>query len=68
MTACCCLLLAGKVEETPKKCKDIIRTAKTLVSEQKFMTFGEDPKVSYLLFISIKGFGINISNYCRKKY
>jgi len=47
VTACCCLLLAGKVEETPKKCKDIIRTAKTLVSEQKFMTFGEDPKVSY---------------------
>ncbi|TGZ54637.1 Cyclin-K [Temnothorax longispinosus] len=35
VTACCCLLLAGKVEETPKKCKDIIRTAKTLVSEQK---------------------------------
>lgn len=51
MTACCCLLLAGKVEETPKKCKDIIRTAKTLVSEQKFMTFGEDPKVSCLVDI-----------------
>lgn len=46
VTACCCLLLAGKVEETPKKCKDIIRIAKTLVSEQKFMTFGEDPKVN----------------------
>lgn len=44
VTACCCLLLAGKVEETPKKCKDIIRTAKSLLSEQKFMTFGEDPK------------------------
>ncbi|XP_012283995.1 cyclin-K [Orussus abietinus] len=44
VTACCCLLLAGKVEETPKKCKDIIRTAKTLLTEQKFMTFGEDPK------------------------
>ncbi|KAM0735625.1 Cyclin-K [Formica fusca] len=48
VTACCCLLLAGKVEETPKKCKDIIRTAKTLVSEQKFMTFGEDPKEEVL--------------------
>ncbi|XP_012259797.1 cyclin-K [Athalia rosae] len=44
VTACCCLFLAGKVEETPKKCKDIIKTAKTLLSEQKFMTFGEDPK------------------------
>ncbi|XP_071641693.1 cyclin-K isoform X1 [Temnothorax longispinosus] len=49
VTACCCLLLAGKVEETPKKCKDIIRTAKTLVSEQKFMTFGEDPKEEVLI-------------------
>ncbi|XP_020294431.1 cyclin-K [Pseudomyrmex gracilis] len=48
VTACCCLLLAGKVEETPKKCKDIIRTAKILVSEQKFMTFGEDPKEEVL--------------------
>ena len=45
VTACCCLLLAGKVEETPKKCKDIIKTAKSLLTEQKFMTFGEDPKV-----------------------
>ncbi|KAL0129812.1 hypothetical protein PUN28_001812 [Cardiocondyla obscurior] len=49
VTACCCLLLAGKVEETPKKCKDIIRTAKTLVSEQKFITFGEDPKEEVLI-------------------
>ncbi|XP_063994204.1 cyclin-K [Diachasmimorpha longicaudata] len=44
VTACCCLFLAGKVEETPKKCKDIIKTAKTLLTEQKFLTFGEDPK------------------------
>ncbi|XP_043276850.1 cyclin-K isoform X2 [Venturia canescens] len=44
VTACCCLFLAGKVEETPKKCKDIIKTAKTLLTEQKFTTFGEDPK------------------------
>jgi cyclin K len=44
VTACCCLFLAGKVEETPKKCKDIIRQAKLLLSETKFTTFGEDPK------------------------
>ncbi|CAD6225861.1 GSCOCG00005762001-RA-CDS [Cotesia congregata] len=44
VTACCCLFLAGKVEETPKKCKDIIKTAKTLLTDQKFATFGEDPK------------------------
>ncbi|CAG9822433.1 unnamed protein product [Phaedon cochleariae] len=44
VTACCCLFLAGKVEETPKKCKDIIKTAKSLLTDQKFTTFGEDPK------------------------
>ncbi|KAI5637662.1 cyclin-K [Phthorimaea operculella] len=44
ITACCCLFLAGKVEETPKKCKDIIKVAKGLLTDQKFGTFGEDPK------------------------
>ncbi|GAB0089161.1 cyclin-K [Sergentomyia squamirostris] len=44
VTACCCLLLAGKVEETPKKCKDIIKTAKTMLPDEKFLSFGEDPK------------------------
>ncbi|XP_068633987.1 cyclin-K [Battus philenor] len=44
ITACCCLFLAGKVEETPKKCKDIIKVAKSLLTDQKFSTFGEDPK------------------------
>ncbi|XP_041980049.1 cyclin-K [Aricia agestis] len=44
ITACCCLFLAGKVEETPKKCKDIIKVAKSLLTEQKFGSFGEDPK------------------------
>ncbi|XP_023309991.1 cyclin-K-like [Anoplophora glabripennis] len=44
VTACCCLFLAGKVEETPKKCKDIIKIARSLLTDQKFATFGEDPK------------------------
>ncbi|CAG9562288.1 unnamed protein product [Danaus chrysippus] len=44
ITACCCLFLAGKVEETPKKCKDIIKVAKSLLTEEKFSSFGEDPK------------------------
>ncbi|XP_045498977.1 cyclin-K [Colias croceus] len=44
ITACCCLFLAGKVEETPKKCKDIIKVAKSLLNEHKFSTFGDDPK------------------------
>lgn len=33
------------MEETPKKCKDIIKTARSLLTDQKFLTFGEDPKV-----------------------
>lgn len=44
VTASCCLFLAGKVEETPKKCKDIIKIAKSILSEQKFHSFGDDPK------------------------
>lgn len=44
VTACCCLFLAGKVEETPKKCMDIIKTARTLLHDSKFKSFGDDPK------------------------
>lgn len=44
VTACCCLFLAGKVEETPKKCKDIIKIARNLLTDQKFVMFGNDPK------------------------
>lgn len=44
VTACCCLLLAGKVEETPKKCRDIIRTARNLLTDAQFFSFGDDPK------------------------
>lgn len=44
VTASCCLFLAGKVEETPKKCKDIIKTARQFLSDQQFATFGDDPK------------------------
>ncbi|XP_017481357.1 PREDICTED: cyclin-K [Rhagoletis zephyria] len=44
VTACCCLFLAGKVEETPKKCRDIIKIARTLLSDNYFYSFGDDPK------------------------
>jgi len=40
------LFLAGKVEETPKKCRDIIKTARSLLTDAQFEAFGEDPKVS----------------------
>ncbi|XP_013101519.1 cyclin-K [Stomoxys calcitrans] len=44
VTACCCLLLAGKVEETPKKCRDIILIARQLLTENHFYSFGKEPK------------------------
>jgi hypothetical protein len=48
VTACCCLFLAGKVEETPKKCKDIIKTAKLFVTDVQYAKFGDDPKEEVL--------------------
>uniref|UniRef100_A0A087XCE2 Cyclin-K n=1 Tax=Poecilia formosa TaxID=48698 RepID=A0A087XCE2_POEFO len=44
VTGACCLFLAGKVEETPKKCKDIIKTARSLLNDVQFAQFGDDPK------------------------
>uniref|UniRef100_A0A8C6SJM0 Cyclin K n=1 Tax=Neogobius melanostomus TaxID=47308 RepID=A0A8C6SJM0_9GOBI len=44
VTGACCLFLAGKVEETPKKCKDIIRTARELLNPVQFTQFGDDAK------------------------
>ncbi|KAF7996035.1 hypothetical protein HCN44_009073 [Aphidius gifuensis] len=53
VTACVCLFLAGKVEETPKKCKDIIEVAKSQLADRKFATFGEDPKKKCMIFEKI---------------
>ncbi|KAH8375705.1 hypothetical protein KR009_002631 [Drosophila setifemur] len=44
VTACCCLFFAGKVEETPKKCRDIIKAARGILSDNYFYSFGDDPK------------------------
>lgn len=42
-----CLFLAGKVEETPKKCKDLIKTAKLWLESKQLdahiASFGDDP-------------------------
>lgn len=48
VTAACCLFLAGKAEETPKKCKDIIKIAKSIISEEHYRSFGEDAKEEVL--------------------
>ncbi|VDI09716.1 Hypothetical predicted protein [Mytilus galloprovincialis] len=45
ITAAGCLFLAGKVEETPKKCKDIVKITQSILSPQLFSVFSEDPKV-----------------------
>ncbi|VDN42140.1 unnamed protein product [Dibothriocephalus latus] len=45
VTAACCLMLAGKVEETPKKCRDIIGTARALLPDYLMEQFGTDPRV-----------------------
>ncbi|XP_068234825.1 cyclin-K [Palaemon carinicauda] len=44
VTACCCLFLAGKVEETPKKCRDIMKMAKANMDEVTWAEFGTDPR------------------------
>ena len=47
-----CLLLAGKVEETPKKSKDVLKQAKSLLSDHQFAKFfGSDPRVRTQQFV-----------------
>ena len=44
LVATCCLFLAGKAEETPKKCKDIVRVVRSLTNDRQYATFGQDPR------------------------
>eukprot|EP00116_Pleurobrachia_bachei_P016956 sb/3477218/ len=48
--AAACFFLAGKVEETPKLSKDIVRTAKNLLSSDQFKGFGLSPVDEMLLY------------------
>jgi hypothetical protein len=45
VVAAACLLLAGKVEETPKKCRDIVKVCQALLNEHQMAHFGSNPKV-----------------------
>ena len=51
--AASCLFLAGKVEETPKLSKDIVRTAKVLLSKEQFTAFALNPVDEMLLYEKI---------------
>ena len=54
VTATCALFLAGKAEETPKKCRDIIKSVKELLNSHQFSTFGQvsGDGVLILLFLT----------------
>lgn len=45
VVAAACVLLAGKVEETPKQCKDIVRVAKQFLTNGHAKAFGPNPRV-----------------------
>lgn len=44
VTSLSCLFLAGKVEETPKKCEELIKMAEKILPENEFEKFGPDPR------------------------
>ncbi|XP_041526992.1 cyclin-K-like [Microtus oregoni] len=53
VTAAACLFLAGKVEETPKKCNDIIKAAHSLLNDVQCGEFGDEPVKEVLLLEKI---------------
>lgn len=53
VVACACVFLAGKVEETPKKVRDILKTTRELVKPKEWLDFGEDPKETVFLYEKI---------------
>ncbi len=52
--ATCCLFLAGKVEETPKKCKDLVKAAKQWLESKNYKehldSFGDDPSKDIMIY------------------
>jgi len=49
VTSATCLFLAGKVEETPKKCRDILKFAQQTLTDNQFKTFGENPREELMI-------------------
>lgn len=50
VTAFSCFFLSGKVEETPKKCQDMLVTARKLLTPEQFVEFGENPRKNVMIF------------------
>jgi hypothetical protein len=53
-TALACLFLAGKVEETPKKCKDMLKVARELLPDNKFAQFGGESRNASVSLVKTK--------------
>lgn len=49
VVATCCLFLAGKAEETPKKCRDLIKVVRAHTNDAQFATFGHDPREEVMI-------------------
>ncbi len=46
--AASCLLLSGKVEETPKKCKDVLKVTQSILTDHQMANFGSNHKEELL--------------------
>ncbi|KAK7830932.1 hypothetical protein U0070_018476 [Myodes glareolus] len=53
VTGAACLFLAGKVEETPKKCNNIIKAAHSLLNDAQRGEFGDEPVKKVLVLEKI---------------
>ena len=49
VTPTCCLFLAGKAEETPNNCRDLVKTVRQLTNDRQFATFGNDPREEIMI-------------------
>ena len=60
VTAACCLFLAGKVEETPKKCRDVVKVCRQLLDDPQYLQFGRSPLEEVMTFerILLKNYSI----------